>query len=159
MTDTWTISVGGRSYGPYAYAEQMQSFVGEGRLAPHSMVAKTPATDHLPAGEDPTLIRLFMPAAPRPIEQSAQPQGPSATGKFVTAQGVRRDRRRHHLSDISAEAATSHAPANALRFVIIADMKSRPIAGLEEEIFATSAPPELADAAGVAACRASSASM
>jgi len=132
MTDTWTISVGGRSYGPYTY-EQMRSFVGEGRLAPHSLVARTPGTDHLPAGEDPTLIRLFMPAAPRPIEQPAQPQGPSATGKFVTAQGVELDE--DTVSPTFGRSADEPRGGERGRFVIIADMKSRSIAGLEEEIF------------------------
>ena len=132
MTETWTISDGGRSYGPYTY-EQMQSFVGEGRLAPHSLVAKTPGTDHAPAGEDPTLIRLFMPAAPRPIELRAQPQCPSATGKFVTAQGVEVDE--DTISPTFGRSADEPRGGERGRFVIIADMKSRSIAGLEEEIF------------------------
>ncbi|MBL6852726.1 MAG: DUF4339 domain-containing protein [Alphaproteobacteria bacterium] len=132
MTDTWTISVGGRSYGPYTY-EQMQSFVGEGRLAPHSMVAKTPSTEHLPAGEDPTLIRLFMPAAPRPVERPGHGQGPSATGKFVTARGVEIDE--ETIQPTFGRSADEPRGGERGRFVVVADMKSRSIAGLEEEIF------------------------
>ena len=40
MSETWHISVGGRSYGPYTLA-QMQAFVAEGRLAAHSHVSRT----------------------------------------------------------------------------------------------------------------------
>ena len=132
MTDTWTISVGGRSYGPYTF-EQMRSFVGEGRLAPHSLVSKTPGTDYAPAGEDPILIRCFMPAAPRPLEQAAPAQGPSATGKFVTAQGIESDE--ETISPTFGRSADEPRGGERGRFVIIADMKSRSIAGLEEEIF------------------------
>lgn len=131
MTDTWTISVGGRSYGPYT-REQMQSFVSEGRLAPHSMVAKVPGTDYAPAGEDPGLIRLFMPAAPIPQPASA-PQGPSATGKFVTAAGVEIDE--DTISPTFGRSNDEPRSGERSRFVVIADMKSRSIAGLEEEIF------------------------
>ena len=38
MSDTWTISVAGQTYGPYT-ANQLQTFVAEGRLAAHSLVA------------------------------------------------------------------------------------------------------------------------
>src|SRR5258706_173934 len=33
MANTWTVSVGGRNYGPYT-ATQMETFAAEGRLAP-----------------------------------------------------------------------------------------------------------------------------
>ena len=39
MSESWTISVGGRVYGPYSL-EQMQGFHAENRLADHSMVAR-----------------------------------------------------------------------------------------------------------------------
>jgi hypothetical protein len=54
MSDTWTISVAGQSYGPYAIT-QMQSFVSEGRLAPHSLVARYGETEFTPASDDPIL--------------------------------------------------------------------------------------------------------
>jgi hypothetical protein len=128
--DTWTISVGGRSYGPYSL-EQMQSFVAEGRLAPHSMVAPGTSTEYAPAGEDPRLIRLFMPAAPGP--ETATPQSPSATGKFVTAAGVEIDE--DTISPTFGRSNDEPRTGQRARFVVIADMKSRSIAGLEEEIF------------------------
>jgi hypothetical protein len=116
--DTWTISVGGRSYGPYTF-EQMQSFVEEGRLAPHSLVAMGNDTHYEPAGEDPKLVHLFMPAAPAP----AQPTGPSATGKFVTATGVEIDE--DTISPTFGRSNDEPRTGERARFVVIA----------EEEIF------------------------
>src|ERR1700692_1432435 len=75
MPDTWNISVGGRSYGPYALS-QMQTFVTEGRLAAHSLVARTGQEIFRTASDDDQLAKLFEPAK-TPI--------PSASGKFLTA--------------------------------------------------------------------------
>jgi hypothetical protein len=122
MTDTWTINVGGQSYGPYTL-QHMQAFVGEGRLAPHSLVAPAGETQFRPAGEFPQLLRLF-----------AQPgQSKSATGKFVTATGVESDE--DTISPTFGRANDEPRGGERGRFVIMADMKSRSISGLEEEIF------------------------
>ena len=114
MVESWTISVGGRVYGPYSL-EQMQGFHAENRLADHSLVARAGEDQFHPASEDPELALLFQaPAAPAaepaPAPEPAQP----------------------HRFGARAEAETSGAPAH---FVIVADMKSRSITGLEEEIF------------------------
>ena len=45
-SESWTISVGGRVYGPYSI-EQMRGFHAEGRLADHSLVARA-GEDHKP---------------------------------------------------------------------------------------------------------------
>ena len=39
MAESWTISAGGRVYGPYTL-EQMQGFHAENRLADHSLIAR-----------------------------------------------------------------------------------------------------------------------
>src|ERR1700761_346643 len=71
MSETWTISVGGRVYGPYS-AEQMRAFHTEGRLAPHSLVARAGEEQFHPAGEDAELAPSF------PAElQPAQPEQPA----------------------------------------------------------------------------------
>ena len=114
MAETWTISVGGRSYGPYTSA-QMQAFAAEGRVAPHSLVARSGDTEYRPASEDMELAALFQPA-PTPVATPApQPEERSPSGAFG-----RQDK------EIVGE--RSH-------FIIVADMKSRSVAGLEEEIF------------------------
>src|SRR6201999_2065673 len=58
MSSTWTISVGGRSYGPYTL-EQMIAFQAEGLLAPHSMVAREGEEQFHHASEDVQLAQLF----------------------------------------------------------------------------------------------------
>lgn len=124
MSDSWTIIVSGQTYGPYS-AQQMQAFAGEGRLAPHSLVAPAGDSNFRAAAEFPQLLKLF-----------AQPAGgamPSATGKFVTASGVESDE--EMISPTFGRSNDEPRTGERGRFVVIADMKSRSISGLEEEIF------------------------
>jgi len=114
MSPSWTISVGGRTYGPYT-ATQMQSFAVEGRLAGHSLVARSEDGQFGPASQDPDLAFLFQPAepAPRMVRDSASDDDvPRAFGH--------------------AESAVQDEPSH---FLIVADMKSGSIAAVEEEIF------------------------
>jgi len=60
MSVSWTVSVAGRSYGPYS-AAQMQAFAAEGRLAPHSLVQRSGEQTFHAASEDPQLSALFEP--------------------------------------------------------------------------------------------------
>ena len=112
MSDSWTISVNGRSYGPYT-EPQMRAFAAEGRLAPHSLVARDGQDQYQPASADGELAKLFRPAPARPA--------------FFTADG-----------DTAAQnfgRKDDEAPAERTHYIIVADMKSRSISGLEEEIF------------------------
>ncbi|MDE2183007.1 MAG: DUF4339 domain-containing protein [Alphaproteobacteria bacterium] len=111
MVDTWTIRVDDRSYGPYTL-EQLRSYAGQGRLAPHSLVARAGDGTVHRAADDPHLAALFRPAA-RPVFFTADGEG----GR----QSFGRNER-----EVSSDAC---------HYIIIADMKSRSIAGLEEEIF------------------------
>ncbi len=120
MSDTWTISVSGRSYGPYTEA-QMQAFVAEGRLAPQSLVARADENQYRAASEDAVLAALFRPA-------SAAPAQPAKPAQFFTAEG------NEDIQSFSRQ--EEDAPAgHRTHFIIVADMKSRSISGLEEEIF------------------------
>jgi len=113
MPDTWTVNTGERTYGPYTIT-QLQAFATEGRLAPHSLVARTGEQEFHPANEDPNLSSLFR----------------SGNSPAAVAQALRSDQPRgfgRKESDVETR-ETSH-------YVIIADMKSRSAAGLEEEIF------------------------
>jgi hypothetical protein len=112
MAESWTISVGGRVYGPYTL-EQMQGFHAENRLADHSMVARDGEDQFRPAVEDAVLASLFQsqPADSEQTVQTAQPRRFGAKQESEVSDGL---------------------PAH---FVIVADMKSRSISGLEEEIF------------------------
>lgn len=119
MPDTWNISVGGRSYGPYALS-QMQAFVTEGRLAPHSLIARSPQDVFRPASDDEQLAKLFEPTK-API--------PSASGKFLTAG--------RSGSDDPSAFGRGQDEARTIdrgRYLVLADMKSRSISGLVEEM-------------------------
>jgi hypothetical protein len=108
MAESWTISVAGRVYGPYSL-EQMQGFHAENRLADHSLVARAGEEQFHPAIEDEELATLF--------QSAEQPQAAPQPHRF----GVR--------------AGEDHGAGTPCHFVIIADMKSGSIMGLEEEIF------------------------
>lgn len=112
MAESWTISVGGRVYGPYSL-EQMTGFHAENRLADRSLVARTGEEQFHPACEDAELALLFQPAAPEQAEPERAPP---------------------HRFGVKNETQTE--PEGTSRFVIVSDMKTRSIAGIEEEIFA-----------------------
>jgi hypothetical protein len=110
MAESWTISVAGRVYGPYSL-EQMQAFHAENRLADHSLVARAGEEQFHPAIEDAELALLFQVAEqPQPL---AEPQP-------------------HRFGVRAGEELGNSVPCH---FVIISDMKSSSINGLEEEIF------------------------
>ena len=123
MTDSWNINVGGRSYGPYSL-QQMQAFVAEGRLAPHSRVSQPGSDVIVSAKDDAALAKLF--SAPKKAEPV-----PSATGRFFTAKNTTDDDVNSPKFGRSSDEANG---AERGRYLIIADMKSRSISGLEEEI-------------------------
>jgi len=124
MSENWTINVAGQTYGPYTL-QHMQAFAGEGRLAAHSLVAPAGDTKFRPAADYPQLLRLLVksPAGPTP----------SATGKFVTASGVESED--DTISPTFGRSNDEPRNSERGRFVVVADMKSRSISGLEEEIF------------------------
>lgn len=114
MSPNWTISVGGRTYGPYT-APQMQSFAVEGRLAAHSLVARSEDGQFGPASHDPDLGFLFQPAEAATRGSKDSPLSDEAPRAFGHAEVEEHDEPSH--------------------FLIVADMKSGSIANVEEEIF------------------------
>jgi hypothetical protein len=114
MLESWTISVGGRVYGPYSI-EQMRAFHAEGRLADHSLVARAGEDQFHAANEDLALAAFFQPVSQAAPAAPTQPEAPAATPHKFGA-------------DTEPSGERTH-------YVIIADMKSRSITGLEEEIF------------------------
>ncbi len=113
MSVTWTISVGGRSYGPYSL-EQMKAFQVEGRLALHSLVVRNGEEQFRYATEDAELAQLFpSPAQPALQQPDAVQESEPATQTFG------RD---------------AQAPRERNRYVILAEMKSSSISALDEEI-------------------------
>jgi hypothetical protein len=110
MSDSWFVNVQGRAYGPYS-AEQMQGFAAEGRLAAHSLVTRAGDTEFRAAADEPELAALF--PAPAPVAEPVRVAEPAAFGR----------------NDTDGD------PDERSHFVIIADMKSRSVQGLEEEIY------------------------
>ncbi|HEY1708304.1 MAG TPA: DUF4339 domain-containing protein [Rhizomicrobium sp.] len=110
MSDLWMMSVGGRIYGPYS-AEQMRTFAGEGRLAATSLVARQGQESFRNASEEPDLAALF-----RPSKAVALADAGEEHPNFG-----------RHGDD--------HPPGDYAHIVVIADMKSRSITGIEEEIY------------------------
>src|ERR1700761_9023340 len=108
MAESWTISVGGRVYGPYSL-EQMQGFHAENRLADHSMVARAGEEQFHPASEDSVLALLFQPAAAAPEPAIEEPVAAEPAAAAEPAQPHRFGAR-----------TNIDGPAH---FVIIADMK------------------------------------
>ena len=120
MSDSWNIKVGGRSYGPFNL-QQMQGLAADGRLAPHSQVSRPDDDKLCAAKDDAQLAALFAP------EKRVEPI-PSATGRFFTTKRVGEE-------DAAAQTfGRNNEVGERGRFVIIADMNSRSISGLEEEI-------------------------
>ena len=117
MAVSWTISVGGRVYGPYSL-EQMQGFHAEKRLASHSLIAREGQEQFYPAGEDSELAVLFQTAA-EPVAPPESPKSDLPRADQPKSFGMRFD-------------PDGGSPGH---FVIVADMKSRSILALEEEIF------------------------
>jgi hypothetical protein len=114
MAETWTMNVGGRVYGPYSI-EQMQAFHAENRLADHSLVARAGEAQFHPAGEDAVLAPLFRATQPQEIENDPDHE-PAQPHRFGTRPEAQTD------------------PSSPTHFVIVADMKSGSIAGLDDEI-------------------------
>jgi hypothetical protein len=101
-------------YGPYTL-EQMQAFRAENRLADHSLVARGDEEQFHPAGEDLVLASLFHTDQPREAENipASEPAQP------------------HRFGARTEPETSSSGPTH---FVIVADMKSGSIAGLDDEI-------------------------
>ncbi len=113
MPDTWTVNTGERTYGPYTIT-QLQAFATEGRLAPHSLVARTGEKEYHPASEDPDLGNLFR----------------NARSTAAVAQALRIDQPQRF-----GRKENDNEPGELSHYIIIADMKSRSVAGIEEEVF------------------------
>ncbi len=112
MSQSWLVTVEGQAYGPYSL-EQMKSFIAEGRIVAASLVAAPDVAEPHYADEDPVLGPLFRPVKAEEVEAVHETVKP--------AHGFGR----HADED---EGGINH-------IIVIADMKSRSINGLEEAIY------------------------
>jgi hypothetical protein len=125
MPQSWIISVGGRTYGPFT-ADQMQAFATEGRLVAHSLIARNGETAFGPAAQDPALSSIFASSAPSPAFE-----GENTARAVANVQALQAQPEERSAFGRNDEHGAGDEPSH---YVIVADMKSRSIAGLEEEI-------------------------
>jgi hypothetical protein len=114
MPQSWMISVAGHEYGPYSDA-QMEAFAAEGRLIASSLVMHSDDTEFHAAEHEPALVAFFRSAKPVETAAPVHSDEPSSTHKFG----------RQDEEQVGERA----------RFLIVSDMKSRSVTGLEQEIY------------------------
>jgi hypothetical protein len=73
MIGAWTINVSSRVYGPFT-SERMRGFVAEGRLAPHSLVAREGSSDWHEARDEPEFSDVFAHRGPAPSAAAPEPK-------------------------------------------------------------------------------------
>jgi hypothetical protein len=113
MSAPWFVHVAGQNYGPYSEA-QLATFVSEGRLGPQSLVAYSGDQNFRAARDVSRLAHLFESGEPSP-RPAAAPRGDAE----ATFGRLRND---------------SQRPGQESQLIIMADMKSRSIDLLEDEI-------------------------
>jgi GYF domain 2 len=129
MIGAWNINVSGRVYGPFT-SERMRSFVGEGRLAPHSLVARDGSSDWHEARDEPEFTDVFMqrnPPAPVVAPAAPAPAPQSALASLITRappqpQPTQQHAPQVHTSHPNISTAAEHAIAH---FAVIIDQKAQ----------------------------------
>jgi len=117
MDGPWIINVAGRAYGPYS-TEQMRTFAHEGRVVNDSLVARAGETEFRTVGEEPSLAQIFGAARSTHIAEALQNREQKRQPAFGRQDDEDRDGGRRENCHL----------------VVMADMKSRSISGLEEEM-------------------------
>ena len=131
MIGAWNINVSGRVYGPFT-SDRMRSFVGEGRLAPHSLVARDGSSDWHEARDEPEFTDVFMQRTPVP-PPAALAAAPAPAPKPALASLITRAPQPQpqptpaHASQVQASnpnisAAAEHAIAH---FAVVIDQKAQ----------------------------------
>jgi hypothetical protein len=126
MAGAWNINADGRRFGPFS-SERMRSFVSEGRLAAHSLVAPEGSDDWHEARDEPEFRDLF----PVRAEMNA-----SVASMMMAAANA--------AAPATANASTSPAAApnapqevtdgNRAHFAVVIDRKSQSRGNLDEAI-------------------------
>jgi len=131
MIGAWNINVSGRVYGPFT-SDRMRSFVGEGRLAPHSLVARDGSSDWHEARDEPEFTDVFMQRAPVPppaaLAAAPAPAPKPALASLITRapqpqpQSTPAHAPQVQASNPNISAAAEHAIAH---FAVVIDQKAQ----------------------------------
>lgn len=156
----FAISIGGKIYGPYS-AQQMRSFIGEGRVTASSLVSREGGA-WTAASDDEFCARIFAQRARRvdeapPLHEGAEAAKPAAKVAAASSareaflkelEGVRglkpSEPAAHRQGPPRADAPAAgplfpterEAHAESSNFIIVFDLKSRGHTKLEEQIMA-----------------------
>ena len=122
MTDFWKVQVAGQSYGPYPL-DHMKAFIAEGRIVATSMVAYGEEAGFHAASDD-LMLAQFLAPAPEPVAEPEIEPEPIAEPVRKTEAAASKFGRVDETQDSE--------PAH---IIIMADMKSRSLSGLEEAIY------------------------
>jgi hypothetical protein len=146
MVGAWTINVSGRVYGPFT-SDRMRSFVGEGRLAPHSLIAREGSTDWHEARDEPEFTDTFShrvhqatasaPAtklAAAPASQATLSTAPHPMPSTQTATPARQSPPNGASTPSSHANGGEAAEQQSAHFAIIAEIKAQGTGNLESAI-------------------------
>lgn len=120
MIGAWSMNVGGKVYGPFT-SDRMREFATEGRLAPHSLIAREGTEDWHEAHDEPEFADIFPPGAAEPMPMQQVVEQPAIEQPAPAAQPSPK-------ADV-ADGVIAH-------FAIVVDRKSRSTGNLEEAIAA-----------------------
>jgi hypothetical protein len=123
MIGAWSMNVGGKIYGPFT-SDRMREFATEGRLAPHSLIAREGTEDWHEARDEPEFVEIF-----------GQPQMEAAAPAMQVAVETPVTMPVQTPVTLTAPPAKADVPdgANA-HFAIVIDRKSRSTGNLEDAI-------------------------
>jgi uncharacterized protein DUF4339 len=120
MIGAWTINVSGRVYGPFT-SERMRSFVSEGRLAPHSLVAREGSSDWHEARDEPEFSDVFSNRAPGPSTTAPEQKVAAPAPQTVPSLQPQMSTPASHAPHANGVATGEHATAH---FAVIIDQKA-----------------------------------
>jgi len=130
MIGAWTINVSGRVYGPFT-SERMRGFVSEGRLAPHSLVAREGSADWHEARDEPEFSDVFPPRAGQAVAAASEPKAAPTPPAPQTAPAPQQPQ---PVAMPAPQQPQTHAPRAggaatgdnvAAHFAVIVDQKSQ----------------------------------
>jgi hypothetical protein len=127
MIGAWTLNISGRIYGPYT-SERMRAFATEGRLSPHSLVAREGTSDWHEAREEPEFADVVGKPAAAGTPEAAALSNPTIIVPAVSLTAAPAPTRP------VAAAPDPQEGTRIAQFAVVVDLKSRSPGNLEQAI-------------------------